>query len=254
MGAEVIRANMKHLEELRHAFTGVYGVFSMQPTGKYEMEMARNVAVAASERKVHHFVHLSMMGAKKNAPSHIAVAKARVEDEISAQPHLKWTIVRAGRLMDDFAPGSIYSPDSDGIGGFVPSNTKMPMICLADMAQCVAATFEAGYAKTKNAKMNLYGEVASMKEISKQIKEAIGLKLAVKTPLKMRRGPLRSSEHKFLCRLEKGISGAADERPTNAAPAVRFQQFVKMSFPKGWKPPKQEAWFSALPCMKGDKE
>jgi uncharacterized protein YbjT (DUF2867 family) len=235
-GVTVIRADMRHQEELRCAFEGVFGVFSMQPSSKHEMEMARNVVQMASVCQVSHFVQLSMMGADKKAAWDHAASKALVEEFVLAQHDLHWTILRAAPMMDEFLPNQKRGPTASGLGGFVKPDTKMPLISLSDLAQCVAAVFEAGFSGIKKKKMNLFGEVASMKDIASVIASAANYEPTVKSPNFFYRKIHPTQEQQFFVKLDRLMTATSDDRPSNAAPAVSFKTFAKKNFPKGWKP------------------
>lgn len=107
LGAEVVAGDMDNRAELDAAFTGAYGVFSVQnfwlPTVGFvgEVRQGKNVAEAANAAGVQHFVY-SSVGNVNHAPGVMHFeSKWQIEQYIYSL-NLPHTILRPASFMDNY--------------------------------------------------------------------------------------------------------------------------------------------------------
>ncbi|MFC8798306.1 NmrA/HSCARG family protein [Promicromonospora sp. NPDC057138] len=110
-GAEAVSGNMGDRASLDAAMQGVHGVFSVQPTTGYpgtpptftvedEIRLGVNVAEAANDAAVRHFVYTSVAGAERSPGIRRWESKWQIEGRIGALG-LPATILRPVRFMEN---------------------------------------------------------------------------------------------------------------------------------------------------------
>jgi uncharacterized protein YbjT (DUF2867 family) len=116
-GVVLYQGNMENRNELAEAMRYVYGVFSVQPpvwdlnAFEEELRLGTNVADAAKEAGVKHFIYASASGAE--AQSHFrAFAKWEIEKHIR-EIDLQATILRLTFFMENYV--SPYSSIRNGV-------------------------------------------------------------------------------------------------------------------------------------------
>ncbi|NYI06844.1 NmrA/HSCARG family protein [Allostreptomyces psammosilenae] len=118
-GAELVTGDLDDVASLRAAVTGAHGVFGVTPddrTGLREVAWGRNLAEAAAEAGVRHYVFTSVGGAERHAeqPAGFA-AKWSVEQHVR-RLGLPATILRPVRFMENHAiPGLPMGGIVDGV-------------------------------------------------------------------------------------------------------------------------------------------
>lgn len=110
-GAQLVRGDMGDRAALDTAMAGVHGVFSVQPTAGYpgtppaftiddELRLGRNVADAAADAGVAHFVYASVGAADADHGIRRWRSKAQLE-RYAAQLALPTTVLRPVRFMEN---------------------------------------------------------------------------------------------------------------------------------------------------------
>lgn len=110
-GAELVPGDMDDRPSLDRAMRGAHGVFSVQPTAGYpgtppgfttddELRLGVNVAEAAKDADVRHFVYTSVGGAERSSGIRRWESKWRIERRISALA-LPATVLRPVRFMEN---------------------------------------------------------------------------------------------------------------------------------------------------------
>ncbi|MDX3107427.1 NmrA/HSCARG family protein [Nonomuraea angiospora] len=111
VGAEVAHGDMDDRASLDAAFHGVYGVFSVQPTAGYpgtppgftvedELRLGRNVADAAADAHIEHFVYASVGAADAGHGIRRWESKAELETH-AWRLGMPTTVLRPVRFMDN---------------------------------------------------------------------------------------------------------------------------------------------------------
>jgi uncharacterized protein YbjT (DUF2867 family) len=142
-GVHVVKGDLEDVPSLRAALEGVGGVFSVQNfwdkgTGyEGEIRQARNLAQAATEANVSHFVQSSVAGCD-NAPGvrHFQ-SKWEIEKMVDSLG-LPRTFLRPVFFMENFIDRRIILP---GLAGALKPDTSLHMISVDDIGWFVAAAF-----------------------------------------------------------------------------------------------------------------
>eukprot|EP00741_Cyanophora_paradoxa_P014147 tig00020746_g13652.t1 len=196
-GVQLIKGDMEDLEGLKRAFTGAYGVFSVQQpwASDYksvdcegEIRQGKNVAAAAKETGVKHVVYTSAIGAGREATgvphvdSKTAVEKALVALGV---PH---TILRPATFFDNW---------SGLVGDMALKPGKLPGICTteapvyyisaADIGKFAAAAFEnpnqyLAFAETAWQAIDIAGDCKSGEELAKSLERVFGYPFSYSAP------------------------------------------------------------------------
>lgn len=144
-GAELYQGDMGDQAALADALHGVYGVFSVQPPEwdltaiDEEIRLGTNVADAAKQAGVQHFVYASASGAE--AQSHFrALAKWEIEKHIRAIG-LPATILRLTFFMENYV--SPFSAIRNGIyAEAIARDIPVNLIAVDDIGAFVNLTFQ----------------------------------------------------------------------------------------------------------------
>jgi uncharacterized protein YbjT (DUF2867 family) len=111
LGAEVVEADMQHVDSLRRAFGGAHGVFSVQNglVSGFDREViqGRNVADVASQMGVAHLVYASAGTGERGTGIAAWEAKVEVEDHM-ARLDLPVTSIRPEAFMELMTDRSYY--------------------------------------------------------------------------------------------------------------------------------------------------
>ena len=110
LGADLIQADMGHVDTLIRAFDGAYGIFSVQNFWELglrdEVRLGTNVITAALAVGQPHVVYSSGLGAERRRGVAAIDGKAILEERLR-QSGLPFTILRPGLFMDDFLGASL---------------------------------------------------------------------------------------------------------------------------------------------------
>jgi uncharacterized protein YbjT (DUF2867 family) len=145
-GVEVVQGDLENSASIARAATGVYGIYSVQDFwavgAKREVQQGKNVADAAKEANVKHFVYSSVGGAERNTGIPHWESKWEVENIIRALS-LPATMIRPAAFMetyyiDQVELGILKGKLADSIRGDKPYQT----IATDDIGAFVALAFE----------------------------------------------------------------------------------------------------------------
>jgi len=145
LGAEVVRGDLTDRASLGRLLHGMYGVHSVETAREggpdVEMEEGRNLADAAKEAGVHHFVYSSVNGAHNpDSPRSWVQSKHELEQYI-ANIGLPWTVWRPSTFMENYLRQR-ESIVGDGIlRGAEPPDLLRQMIAVDDIGRFVALAF-----------------------------------------------------------------------------------------------------------------
>lgn len=146
-GAEIVTGSFDDIAAMRRAMTGVYGVFSVQPsspggtvTDEEEVRYGKTIASLAVECGVRHLVY-SSGNAVGNTPTGVAHfdTKAEIERHIRTLP-VNATIVRPAAFMELLVmPG--FGLDEGHFHFFMQPEGSMQLVAVEDIGNIVAAIF-----------------------------------------------------------------------------------------------------------------
>jgi uncharacterized protein YbjT (DUF2867 family) len=138
-GAELVLGDLTDRASLDVAVVGAYGVYSVQtPTGP-EVEESKNLADAAKEAGVQHFVYSSVIGADRPSASPWAAAKVEMEHYLPTLG-MPLTILRPASFMENLLR------QREGIlagklTGFEPAHASHQWIAADDIGRFIALAF-----------------------------------------------------------------------------------------------------------------
>jgi uncharacterized protein YbjT (DUF2867 family) len=125
--AKVHPGNVLDDTSLRGVFSGIDAVIHLvgiisevrdQTFENVHVRGTRNVVAEAQNAKVAHFLHMSALGTRENAPSHYHQSKWKAEDSVR-HSGLGWTI---------FRPSIIYGPDDGFVNMFAKIIRLSPVV------------------------------------------------------------------------------------------------------------------------------
>ncbi|TLW90341.1 NmrA/HSCARG family protein [Saccharomonospora piscinae] len=178
-GAEVVRGDLTEPESLRAAFTGVHGVFSVQPSSGQagaglshddEVRYGTAVAEAAQLSGVAHLVYSSMIaaGPKPTGVSHFDV-KSRIEDRVRSVDTVS-TIVRPATFMELLmTPG--MGLDRGELTFLMRPDQAMQLIAVRDIGRVVAEVFGKP-ARFANRTIEIAGDALTGNAIAENLAQA----------------------------------------------------------------------------------
>jgi uncharacterized protein YbjT (DUF2867 family) len=178
VGVELVPGDLLDRRSLDAAVEGAYGVFSMQnPAGvSVEAEEAEgdNIADAAAEADVKHFVYNSVEGAQTEGGAPFVVAKHRIETHIR-ELELPTTIWRPVTFMEN------YLRQRDGIlggrlvGPLWPESVSY-LIALDDIGRFVALAFS-DPERFIGTSMAIGGDAMPMTDVAATFSRVLGTKV-----------------------------------------------------------------------------
>jgi uncharacterized protein YbjT (DUF2867 family) len=144
LGIEMVKGDFDDMDSLNRAAQGVYGVFSVQNFWEHgkqgEIRQGSNLADAAKQAGVSHFVYTSVANADKNTGIPHFDSKYEIEKYIQSI-ELPYTIIRPVSFMEnweysraDIENGIIYGPLSP--------DTRHQHITVKDIGRFVAEAFD----------------------------------------------------------------------------------------------------------------
>lgn len=144
LGIEVVKGDFDDTGSLKQAAQGVYGVFSVQNFWEHgkqaEIRQGSNLADAAKQAGVSHFVYTSVANADQNTGIPHFDSKYEIEKYIQSI-RLPYTIIRPVSFMEnweyaraDIENGVIYGPLSP--------DTRHPHITVKDIGRFAAEAFD----------------------------------------------------------------------------------------------------------------
>ena len=145
-GVEVVQGDLNDRASLDHALKGAYGVHSVQaymphdPTG--EIYQGKNLAEAAKDAGVEHFVYSSVAGADRHVGAPEQDSKGEIEQHIRSLG-LPATILRPTYIMETYNIPALRQGILGGSFMFPsPPETKLQYIAADDIGAFVAVAFE----------------------------------------------------------------------------------------------------------------
>ncbi len=148
LGVDVVPGDLHKPSTLQSAMTGVYGVFSMQPSAGQpgsgisdadEVHLGVAVADAAADQKVSHLVYTSSNAAGAATGIGHFESKTRIETHVRGIP-IDTTIVRPATFMEILLEPDFGLPD-DRLTFFMRPDQRMQFIAVDDIGALVAAVF-----------------------------------------------------------------------------------------------------------------
>ncbi|WP_010630011.1 NmrA/HSCARG family protein [Halomonas sp. KM-1] len=149
-GVELYRGDFTNAASIETAMSGVYGVFSVQPssgqgaaygvTDEEEVRYGKTIADIAVKHAIRHFVYTSAAAAGKGATGlgHFD-SKTEIEEHIRGLP-IRSTIVRPAAFMEMLMlPG--MGLDQGTFNFFMRPDQSMQFIAADDIGKIVASTF-----------------------------------------------------------------------------------------------------------------
>lgn len=181
-GAELVTGDMAYRPSLDAAMQGVHGVFSVQPTAGYpgtppgftvddEVRMGVNVAEAAREAQVRHFVYASVGGVDRSPGIRRWESKGRIEERVR-ELGLPATFLRPVRFMENQA-----NPVTGVRGGVLTDVVKpdvpVQLIAATDIGAFAALAFNDPRRHLGQAH-EIAGDELTFRQIVDAISRAIG--------------------------------------------------------------------------------
>jgi uncharacterized protein YbjT (DUF2867 family) len=181
-GAEVVAADMDDRASLDAALRGVYGVFSVQPTMGYpgtpptftvedELRLGGNVAEAAVQARVEHFVYASVGAADAGHGIRRWQSKAELEAH-ARRLGLPATVLRPVRFMENQVDPR-FGTRGGVMADVVFPDVPVQLIAGADIGAFAALAF-ADPAQYVGETLELAGDELTMTEIAQIMERALG--------------------------------------------------------------------------------
>jgi uncharacterized protein YbjT (DUF2867 family) len=181
-GAEVVRADMDDRASLDAALRGVYGVFSVQPTMGYpgtppdftiedELRLGRNVAEAAINARIEHFVYASVGAADADHGIRRWQSKAELE-AYARRLGLPTTVLRPVRFMENQVDPRFGTRDG-AMADVIFPDVPVQLIAGTDIGAFAALAFT-DPAQYVGETLELAGDELTMTEIAQIMGRALG--------------------------------------------------------------------------------
>jgi uncharacterized protein YbjT (DUF2867 family) len=146
-GAQLVSGDMRDRASLDRAMQGVYGVFSVQPpdwnpsdaSAAEEITLGKNVADAAKDAGVRHFVYSSVNGADKQSRFRF-LAKWEIEKYI-ATLGLQATILRPSGFMENYVY-PMFGIRNGTLAEAIKSDVPIKLIAVDDIGAFAALAFK----------------------------------------------------------------------------------------------------------------
>ncbi|QIR36208.1 NmrA family NAD(P)-binding protein [Tolypothrix sp. PCC 7910] len=181
-GVELVAANLDDADFLTAAFTGVAAVYCHATSGDsskadpQEVERAKQVARAAKQANIQHFVYNSAGGAERNSGIPHIEQKYQVEQILKAAG-LPTTMLRACLFMEEF--WKKYTRPSILKGTFpfsIQPDNPLHLITTKDMGR-VAAYVIQHPSQYIGREIELAGDVLTPKQMAEAFSQAQGIKV-----------------------------------------------------------------------------
>jgi uncharacterized protein YbjT (DUF2867 family) len=161
LGVEVIKGDMSDPDSLQRAMKGCYGVYSVQNYFEYggikEIQYGKNMADAAKNAGVSHFIYNSVGGADRNSGVDHFETKFVIENHIR-KIGIPSTIFRPVVFMENYYIIQVYTGLLKGkLQDPVSGNKKLQTIAVDDIGRYVALAFEQPE-KFKNLALEIAGD------------------------------------------------------------------------------------------------
>ncbi|MBD2166748.1 NmrA/HSCARG family protein [Calothrix membranacea FACHB-236] len=184
-GVELVAANLDDADSLTAAFTGVAAVYCHATSGDsskadpQEVERAKQVAQAAKQANIQHFVYNSAGGAERNSGIPHIEQKYKVEQILKAAG-LPTTMLRACLFMEEFWKKYTRPSILKGVFPFsIQPDKPLHLITTKDMGR-VAAYVIQHPSQYIGREIELAGDVLTPKQMAEAFSQAQGIKVVHK--------------------------------------------------------------------------
>ncbi|MDT3958494.1 NmrA/HSCARG family protein [Staphylococcus kloosii] len=143
---EIFEGNLSDKDALKQAMADQYGVYSVQPIIKdnveEELRQGKLIIETAEQQKIDYVVYSTAGGVNRNRTGPHFEALAEIENTLAAST-LNYTIIKPSFFMDNFLrittveEGRIYIPE------FIAPDIKFAMISTGDIAKIAVNIFNA---------------------------------------------------------------------------------------------------------------
>lgn len=182
-GITVVKGDMSNLHSLNEAMKDCYGVFSIQNYfecgAEKEILFGKNLADAAKQSKVSHFVYSSVCNADSNTGVPHFETKIKIERYIKSID-LPYTIVRPVKFMENYYIPQVFKGILSGkLFDSIKSGKKHQMIALDDIGKYVADAFS-NPEKYLNKTIEIAGDELTNEEVAQTMSEVLGINVKFK--------------------------------------------------------------------------
>ncbi|BAY29571.1 NmrA family protein [Nostoc carneum NIES-2107] len=181
-GVELVEANLDNADSLTAAFTGVTAVYCHATSGDsskanpQEVERAKQVAQAAKQANISHFVYNSAGGAERNSGIPHIEQKYKIEQILKAAG-LPTTMLRACLFMEEFWKKYTRPSILKGVFPFsIQPDKPLHLITTKDMGR-VAAYVIKHPSQYIGREFELAGDVLTPKQMAEAFSQAQGIKV-----------------------------------------------------------------------------
>jgi uncharacterized protein YbjT (DUF2867 family) len=170
LGAEVVAGDLVHVESLRKALSGAWGVFAVQNTWEAgverEEEQGKRIATVAREMGVQHYVYTSVASAHRETTIPHFENKWRVEEKVRSLQFPSYTILRPVFFMENLASPMLLPSIQEGkLALAVEPETVLQMIAVADIGKHGLRAFEK-HAELNGQAIDIAGDQLTMPAVA----------------------------------------------------------------------------------------
>lgn len=200
LGAEILVGDLNDEDAVARAVDGVRGVFSVQmPRATtagldhdQEVLQATTLITRARAAGVRHFVQSSISGVGQ----HVELmarddrdwgqteqkfdAKGRIQNELRVAGFERWTILKPGTFMENFAPSAAYMFPRGLRGGLVTTlrpDTELALTAVDDIGAAAASAFEHPE-RFHEVELELASDRKTMTEVTVALSDALGVRIS----------------------------------------------------------------------------
>jgi len=177
MGVELIKGDLDDPSSIRSGIEGAYGVVAIltytEEGAAAEVRQGRNLADAAKDAGVQHFVYSSVCGADRKTDIPFFDSKRQNEIYIMSK-ELPWTFLRPAHFMENFNMGPQCRSIRNGELVFpLPPDKPLQMVAIADIGFFAAMAFDRKDEMLKKS-IDLAGDQLTMPEIAQRFSAHLG--------------------------------------------------------------------------------
>ena len=182
-GITVLKGDMSNLQSLKDTMKNCDGVFSIQNYFEYgaekEIKYGKNVADAAKQSNISHFIYSSVCNADSNTGVPHFETKNKIEQHIK-NIDLPYTILRPVKFMENYYIPQVFKGILGGkLFDSIQSGKKHQMIALDDIGKYVADAF-ASPEQYLNKTIEIAGDELTNEEVAQTMSEVLGIKMKFK--------------------------------------------------------------------------
>lgn len=174
-GIEFVEGDLNDINSFKHYLNDVYGVFSVQNFWEHEydgeVKQGKNLASAAKDANVKHFVYSSVGSATRDTGLSHFESKREIEEYIK-KINLPYTIFRPVFFMENFLFWRDQIMEGKLVNAMEP-DISLQMVSVRDVGQFVAMAFlEPDVFMHKE--IELAGDAVTFPEVARLLSEVIG--------------------------------------------------------------------------------